>query len=74
MQKCDFFEKENANECKKGIFFEVNLCKIFAKPCSPQLKYSTVQYLRLIDFFVAFLTFLLFFREFFHFCDFYVYL
>jgi len=49
-------------------FFEIILCKkFFAKPCSPQLKYNTVQYLRLIDFFVDFLTFLLFFREFFPF-------
>ena len=56
----------------KRHFFEVSLCKIFAKPCSPQLKYNTVQYLRLIDFFVAFLTFLLFLENFLHFCDFYV--
>ena len=51
----------------KGIFFEVNLCKISAKSSSPQLKYNTVQYLGLIDFFVTFLTFLLFFRGFLHF-------
>ena len=56
----------------KGIFFEVNLCKISAKSSSPQLKYNTVQYLGLIDFFVTFLTFLLFLEVFCIFCDFYV--
>jgi len=53
MQKCDFLKKGNANECKRH-FFEVNLCKISAKSSSPQLKYNTVQYLGLIDFFVTF--------------------